>query len=356
VRAHSHKTSRELDLCGKHVVITGASSGLGKALALEMAAQGARVTLMARRKEQLDSVAEQIVAAGGAAFAVATDVTSQESVTESTSRAVETFGPVDVLVANAGISPNNSARNLDIAVAEESMRINYFGVIYGMQAVLPSMIERGRGGVLVISSLAALRGIPTMAPYCASKSAVTAWIESLRPELNSLGIQTTVAHLGYIKTPMTEGNQEIMPFLVEVDDAARRLVEGMKKGKAEIRFPWQLVLLFKLAAALPGSLYDKLFFGTSSVSWGKAAGHAMRWVVGGLLFCLLAWLSLLVVSPSTAAMLGNIYAIALPIAALVMLPVSRRIAGSSKVPILIAVLSIPLAATISLAALLIKSF
>ena len=276
-----------MDLKGKHVIVTGASSGLGESLALEMAARGARVTLMARREQQLDGVAEQIVSAGGEAFAVATDVTNQESVIESTRRAVETFGPVDVLVANAGISPNNSARNLDIAISEETMRINYLGVIYGMQAVLPSMIERGTGTVMAISSLAALRGMPTMAPYCASKAAVSAWMESLRPELKSLGVKLIVAHLGYIKTPMTEHHQGNLPYLVEPRDAARLLVQGMQKGAREISFPWQLVVLFKVAAMLPGALYDRLFFGTSSVSWGTAASHAFRWVAAGC--CYACW-------------------------------------------------------------------
>ena len=297
-------------------------------------------------------MAEQIVSAGGEAFAVATDVTNQESVIESTRRAVETFGPVDVLVANAGISPNNSARNLDIAVCEEAMRINYLGVIYGMQAVLPSMIERGAGSVMAISSLAALRGVPTMAPYCASKAAVSAWMESLRPELKSLGVKLIVAHLGYIKTPMTEHHQGNLPYLVEPRDAARLLVQGLQKGAREISFPWQLVVLFKVAAMLPGALYDRLFFGTSSVSWGTAANHAFRWLAGGLLLCVLAWLSLRMVPPATAETLRTIYTITLPILALAVLPISRRLAGSSKVPILIAILSIPIAATVSLAMLL----
>jgi hypothetical protein len=115
------------------------------------------------------------------------------------------------------------------------------------------------------------------------------------------------------------------------------------------------VCLFKTAAMLPNKLYDRLFFGTSAVSWGSAAGHAIRWFTGGLLICVLAWLSLQVVSTAASGMLRSIYSFALPALGLISLAISRRMAGSSKVPILIAVMSIPVAAIVSLAMLLASS-
>lgn len=344
---HSNMAAELLNLNGKHVVITGASSGLGEALALEFATHGARLTLLARRQEMLDKVAEQVRSGGGEAIAISTDVTDQTSVDAAITQAVEQCGPVDVLVANAGASRNMSVSKMDVPLVTDAMQLNFFGVVYPMNAVLPSMIARRDGVVLAISSVAAFRGLPTMAPYCASKSAVSAWMESLRSELDlqESGVQLIISHPGYIKTPMTETEETNMPFLVEVDDAARTLVDGIRRGESEINFPWQLISMMKFAGRLPNRLYDRVVWGsaTNPVTWGIAARDACLWVLGGVVLCLLAWYSLRQVSASTAQTLSTAYRFGFPVLGLAALVLSKRLRKSIKVPIVIVVFSVPLA-------------
>jgi short-subunit dehydrogenase len=281
---------------------------------------------------------------GARRFPLSTDVTSQESIDESMARAVEQFGPVDVLVANSGISPNMTAHEMDVPLVEETMRVNFFGVVYAMNAVLPAMCARGDGVILAVSSLAAFRGLPKSGPYCASKSAVSAWMESLRTDLVDSGVTLITSHPGYIRTAMTAQVEIDMPYLVEAEDAARLLVRGIQSRASEIDFPWQLVLMVKLAGLLPNRLYDRAMAGTNRVSWGTAARDACLWLLGGVAACLAAWLALRGAPPSTAATLKSVYAVGFPLLGLASLVISRQLRGSSKVPILIVVLGLPLAA------------
>lgn len=330
-------------LNGKHVVITGASSGLGAALARQLAAYGCRISLLARRQERLQDVARQVTERGGEAAALTADVTSHNSVRDAMDRAVAAFGPVDVLVANSGISPNMSAEELDVALVEETMRVNYFGVVYAMEDVLPAMIERGDGVILAVSSLAAFRGLPKSAPYCASKSALSAWMQSLRTDLVNSGVTLITSHPGYMKTAMTDDVEIDMPYMVDVDDAARLLVEGIQTRTPEINFPWQLVTMVKLAGMLPSRLYDKALGGSNKVSWGTAARDACLWLLGGVAVCLLAWLSVRDASSEMAGRLKIVYSTFLPLLGLASLYAARSVRGSSKVPILMLILGVPLA-------------
>lgn len=339
--------AKRVNLSGKHVVITGASSGLGAALALEMAGHGARVALLARRQELLDAVAGKIASRGGEAIALATDVRVEESVAAAVAQAVEQWGPVDILVANAGVSPNMAAAEVDVSLVEDTMQLNFFGVVYPMNAVLSSMIERQDGIVLAISSVAAFRGLPTAAPYCSSKAAVSAWMESLRSELDlrNSGVRLVTSHPGFINTPMTSGEEFEKPFMIEADDAARRLVQGLFSGASEINFPWQLVAMMKFANWLPNRLYDRLVWGsvTNPVTWGTAVRDASLWVAGWVTACLVAVFSTRLVSTEMAQNLLSVCRIAAPLLWIVMLYLSQRIRGTVKVPILIVLFSIPLA-------------
>jgi short-subunit dehydrogenase len=343
-------------LCGKHVVITGASSGLGAALAVEMASLGAHVTLLARRQKLLDGVATQIRAQGGDALALATDVTVQESVDKAIVQAVEHWGPVDILVANAGGSPNMAASDVDVSLVEDTMQLNFFGIVYPTNAVLPAMIERKDGIVLAISSVAAFRGLPTMGPYCASKAAVSAWMESLRSELDlqKTGVRLITSHPGFIRTPMTKDGESRMPFIVEADDAARRLVQGIVGGESTINFPWQFVAMMKFAGRLPNRMYDRVVWGatTNPVTWSVAVRAALLWLCGGLTVCLIAVLSMRAVAPTTAQTIKVICQIMFPVLTIAMLVVSKRLGGSIKIPILIVLFSIPPAIIAGLAKLI----
>lgn len=336
-----------LDLNRKHVLITGASSGLGRAVALEMAGLGAHVSLLARRREQLEETATEARSRGGQALVLPADVTDQSSVDAAVKSAVEEFGPVEALVANAGISPNMSALEMDVPLITSTMQLNFFGVVYPVNAVLPSMIERKAGIIVAVSSVAAFRGLPTMSPYCASKSAVSAWIESLRSELDlkESGIRMVASHPGYIRTPMTEEEETNMPFIVEVEDAARIMVQGIRAGDAQINFPSPLIAMLKTASSLPNRLYDRVIWGsaTNPVTWGMAARDACLWVAGGIAVFLAAKYSLTRVSESTAGTLRTVYQFGLPVLSLMALVVSKKLRKSIKVPILIVLMSVPLA-------------
>ncbi len=331
----------------QHIIITGASSGLGAELARQMAGLGARVTLIARRQEQLDEVAARIAADGGVAFPVAADVTDQSVIQAAIARAVEVHGPVDILVANAGVSPNMAATEMDVALIRNTMQLNFFGVVYAVNAVLPSMVERKRGTVLAISSVAAFRGLPTMAPYCASKSAVTAWMESLRSELDHTesGVRMVTSHPGYIRTSMTEDTEADMPFLIDVDTAVELLINGLATGKSRIDFPWQLIAMFRVACRLPNRLYDRVISGTATnpFTWGDAVRDAVVWVMGGLAVFISAPFFLNKVAATVDPVWGTIGRVALPFLCLAILVFSGRIRRSAKVPVLIVLMAAPVA-------------
>ncbi|MCH2210244.1 MAG: SDR family NAD(P)-dependent oxidoreductase [Fuerstiella sp.] len=347
--------TERLNLENRHVVITGASSGLGEAVAMEMAAHGAYITLLARRQERLDAVAQRIADRGGNALPLTADVTCKDDVNAAISRAVDQWGPVDILVANAGVSPNMKASELDVQLVENTMQINFFGVIYAMNAVLPAMLKRREGVVLTISSVAAFRGLPTMGPYCASKAAVSSWMESLRSELDfqKTGVRLITSHPGFIDTPMIDSEKTPKPFLVDVNEAARLLVQGMIKGKSEINFPWQLVTIMKFAQRLPNRLFDRAVIGsvTNPVTWTAAAGDAVLWVSGALVAWGLFRFTLRTVSPPTAETLTLLGRVAVPLLVTGVLIVSKRLRGSIKIPILIVIVSVMLAACTGLAKL-----
>lgn len=338
--------AKEFSFTHQHVVITGASSGLGAELAEQIAKRGGRVTLIARRKKQLDDVAARIIADGGSAFAVPADVTDQSAIQAAIDDAMKEHGPVDVLIANAGVSPNMSVAEMDVALIQDTMKLNFFGVVYAVNAVLPQMIERKSGTVLAISSVAAFRGIPTMAPYCASKSAVTAWMESLRSELDHMesGVRMVTSHPGYIRTSMTADTEADMPFLLDVDTAAGLLIGGLNSDTSQIDFPWQLIAMFRVACRLPNRLYDRVISGTATnpFTWGDAMRDAVMWVVGGLVLFSAVRYYLTNVADDIDPVWRITGVIALPFVCLTALVFSGRVRRSAKVPVLIVVMGTPI--------------
>ncbi len=239
------------------VVLTGASSGIGAALAVELArVRQARIGLMARRREQLDAVAESVRAAGGEALAVPLDVVNPVATAAAVAQVREAYGPIDVAIANAGIGMPMRMERFDAALCAKTMRVNFEGATNLFAAVLPEMLERRTGHLVGVSSIAAFRGLPDSGPYSASKAALTTMLESMRLELQHKGVAVTAVHPGFIKTPMTDKNEFPMPFIVELEDAARLLERGLARRPRQIEFPWQLVALIKLARWIPDWLYD----------------------------------------------------------------------------------------------------
>ncbi|MCA1632647.1 MAG: SDR family NAD(P)-dependent oxidoreductase [Acidobacteria bacterium] len=242
----------------KVVLITGASSGIGRALALALGRRGSRVGLLARRAEVLIELAGEVERAGGKALALAADVRDAGEMKKAAERVREQWGHVDVLVANAGMSTTTAGADLDAAEAGDVISINVIGVVNSVAAVLPSMIERGGGHLVAISSLAAYRGLPKSGAYSASKAAVSTLFESLRVDLRKRGIAVTVIHPGFIRTPMTAGRKKRLPFLLEVDDAACRILRAIERRARTYAFPWQLAAVVRLLKHVPNALYDRI--------------------------------------------------------------------------------------------------
>lgn len=239
-------------------MITGASSGIGGALAVALAKRGARLGLVARRAEALAEVARTIETNGGQALVLPADVRDADSLRQVAEQLQSTLGPVDVLIANAGIGPTRDASDLDAAEVSDVININVVGASNSAAAVVPQMVARGEGHLVVISSLAAYRGLPRSAAYCASKAAVSAFFESLRLDLEPKGIAVTIIHPGFIKTPLTSGREAQMPFLMELDDAVQKIVRAIETRKKSYAFPWQLASIVRAGMVMPIWMYDRI--------------------------------------------------------------------------------------------------
>mgnify|MGYP001209308668 FL=1 len=235
---------------GKTVFITGASSGIGEALAVELARHGARVGLFARRRERLEELAERIEAGGGRALALPGDVRDRDAVHAAVAQVAGTFGPVDVLIANAGRAMGGRDETNGEAVADV-LATNFLGAVYAFETVLPSMLERQAGRVAVVSSAMAL--LPRLAgshTYSASKMALSRYFEGLGRELRPAGIAVTVVYPGFVRTEMTAGNR-FMPFVLEPDVAARRILRAVERGRSRLAFPWPTIWLGRAAQFVP---------------------------------------------------------------------------------------------------------
>jgi short-subunit dehydrogenase len=242
----------------KVVMITGASSGIGRGLALELSRRGARVGLLARRKDLLDQIVAEIEAQNGKALALPVDVQDADAVRAAADRLRSEFGPIDVLIANAGIGATSDPASPNAGDIARVMGVNVIGVANSVAAVAPEMAAQGRGQLVAISSLAAYRGLPKSAAYCASKAAVSSMFESFRLDLKPRGVDVTIIHPGFIKTPLTAGRQAQMPFLLELDDAVKKIISAIEKRRKSYAFPWQLATIVRLGLIMPNFLYDQI--------------------------------------------------------------------------------------------------
>lgn len=238
--------------------VTGASSGLGAGLARRLAAEGWAVALAARREPLLRSVAGEIEKAGGRACVCPCDVADRAQVAAAVEHAEAELGPVDLLVANAGVSERTYVDHFDAEGIERVLRTNLLGAVYAVEAVLPGMLERGRGHLVAMGSLAGYGGLPRTAAYSASKGALHNFFESLRLDLRGRGVDVTVVTPGYVRTAITSRNPYPRPFLLEVDDAVERVYRGIRKRRRLVAFPLPLFLATWWGQLLPARLYDRL--------------------------------------------------------------------------------------------------
>ena len=240
----------------KVVMITGASSGIGKGVALEIASRGAHLGLIARREELLNELVTEIKSRNVKAIAATADVRDAAAVRAAADRFRKELGPIDVLIANAGIGTSQHAVQLKPDHVAEVININVLGAVNTVAAVAPEMVERGQGRLVAISSLAAYRGLAKSAAYCASKAALSAYFESLRIDLRNTGVEVTIIHPGFIKTAITAGRESKMPYLMELDDGVKRIVSAIEKGKKIYSFPWQLATIVRAGLIMPVAMYD----------------------------------------------------------------------------------------------------
>lgn len=242
----------------KVAVVTGASSGIGRGVALALASQGAKVGLIARRADRLRELEVEIQRAGGTvAFAVA-DITQRERLAIAISELRNRLGPIELLVANAGLGLPDRVEPLSVDDIEAMMRVNYLGVIFAVEAVLPEMLARGAGHIAAVSSQGAYKGMPGSGGYCASKAAVSTFMESLRIELYGRGIAITTICPGFVRTEMTAENAFYMPGLLDADEAGRRIVRALEQRRKVFNFPWQTTLLMKAVRWAPDWLINRM--------------------------------------------------------------------------------------------------
>lgn len=247
---------------GKVVFLTGASSGIGEALALEIAKRGAILGLLARRESLLRDLVAKCERKGTAAREFPCDITDEIAVKDAADKLKNEFGKIDILIANAGIG-GGAVRARDIKPQDFRRVIdtNLIGAMNSVAAVLPDMIDRGNGQLVAISSLAGFRGLPKSAAYCASKAGMTAYFESVRLDVKNKGIDVTIIQPGFIKTPLTAGRANKMPFLMELEDAIPYFLRAIEKKKKFAAFPWQLAALVRAGKVFPAWLYDKIASG-----------------------------------------------------------------------------------------------
>lgn len=243
---------------GKTVFLTGASSGIGEAIAIAVAAKGAILALVARREEMLRELARRCEKAGGTARIFTCDVTDADALIDAAASFRNEFGHIDILIANAGIGGDQQARNLVPHAVREIIETNLMGAVNAVHAVLPGMIEHGSGQLVAISSLAGTRGIPRSAAYSASKAAMNNYFESVRLDVAKKNIAVTIIQPGFIRTPLTAGREAKMPFLMDLADAVPMFLKAIERKKKFAAFPWQLATIVRAGKYMPAWMYDRI--------------------------------------------------------------------------------------------------
>ena len=241
----------------QRVMITGASSGIGMALARHYAQRGAVLGLIARREAVLAQLAAQLPSP---TLIYPADVRDAAALRSAAADFIARHGCPDIVIANAGVSIGTLTEfAADTPTFQEVIDINVVGMVKTFQPFLAAMRAAGRGALVGIASVAGYRGLPGAAAYCASKAAAISYLESLRIELAASGIKVITICPGYIATPMTAQNPYPMPFLLSADAAARKIAARIESGRSFAVIPWQMALVARILRVLPNWLHDRLF-------------------------------------------------------------------------------------------------
>jgi len=241
----------------RNALVTGASSGLGRGLASALARRGIHVVAAARRKPELDSLVAEIQRGGGSAEVLVLDC-AQADEAHDTIRALDERLQLDLVVANAGWGHTTPARKIDWSTVKKILDLNVQGAAATLCGALPGMVARNRGHLVGVASLAGFRGLPKTAAYSASKSALIAFLASLRVDLHGTGVAVTSICPGYVKTDLTKDRPYKLPFLMELDDAIEAMVRGIERREAVCAFPLPLYSAVRALPFLPDPVYDFL--------------------------------------------------------------------------------------------------
>lgn len=236
---------------GQHIWIIGASSGIGAALARELAGQGAHLILTARRKDKLEALNKDL---GGMHQVLPADAGDAHSLLE----AAKLIKKLDSLVFMAAIFRPHTKMLKDLDFIHDSLRVNLGGAFNCVHAALPFFEGQGSGQIALCASVAGYRGLPYGQPYCATKAALINYAESLKIELEDINIDVKVINPGFVKTPLTDKNDFMMPMIIEADEAAKALAKGLLSRSFEIGFPKKFTMLMKVIESLPRWIYFPL--------------------------------------------------------------------------------------------------
>ena len=245
------KRARAGAVSGRVAWVTGAGSGIGRALAIRLAREGWIVAASARTAGDLVTLAAE---SPGRIRAFPLDVTDAEAVRETVSSIEQDLGRLDLAVLNAGTYARDSAAEFDAVAFRATVEVNLMGAVHCLAALMPGMMARGSGHLAVVSSVAGYVGLPGAAAYGASKAALINMCEALHPELAARNVRLSLINPGFVDTPLTRKNDFPMPFLISAEAAVDYIMAGLKRQRFEIAFPWKMVLSMKFLAALPARL------------------------------------------------------------------------------------------------------
>jgi short-subunit dehydrogenase len=252
------KEMSKINFEGKNILITGASAGIGKAIAEKLTELNCNVVLLSRRKEILEEFADKHKNSLGKIITIKCDVANFEEVKNAFVIIKSKLGQIDIAILNAGVSRRNDVKDFNSHIAEKIINTNFLGITYCTEFLIKDFMTRENGVIVGVSSLADSRGYPRSGFYSASKAAVTQLFESLRIELKPYNIKVIIVKPGFVRTAITDKNEFKMPFLMDVDKAAEIIINGIQKGKSVIQFPLPTVLGSKILNVLPNRLYDFL--------------------------------------------------------------------------------------------------